>query len=355
MTCYISPPSLSVYGRAISIYVVSHVVQAPLGLFLQFVLKPSLQRTALALCVGIAVAAVPFLLHFSFEPVNQMVLSSVCFIAFFKNLDIAFKRLPAGALATTDDFVTYYLSTPEPRFADGKRVKPAPREIIHNVLTLLGHAAFLSALLSLLLPYPGLSPCSPSWFFGAQALNRLLQLWALHSFLTILLDVSSVLLLLRGFSPSGTFNNAIFGSRSFKEAWGQRWNIPVHVFLLRAVYKPMRKHWGAPKHVAALCTFAASGLLHEYAFSIHLASAWSPGKATLFFLLMGAIMIIEEAFISRCPEVIARVFHSLPSGVIAVAISLSVSPIYGPLFIDPWIDAGMWESISSMVPLVQCV
>lgn len=65
-----------------------------------------------------------------------------------------------------------------------------------------------------------------------------------------------------------------FADRSFYDDWwnsitwdefARKWNKPVHHFLLRHLYIPLRKEWKLPKFYASLCTFLFSAILHELA------------------------------------------------------------------------------------------
>jgi hypothetical protein len=55
----------------------------------------------------------------------------------------------------------------------------------------------------------------------------------------------------------------MFLSTSHSEFWGTRWNNLIHFDLKQGVYKPVR-HTTGSKVLAAVCTFAVSGLQHEY-------------------------------------------------------------------------------------------
>jgi len=65
-----------------------------------------------------------------------------------------------------------------------------------------------------------------------------------------------------------------FADRSFYDDWwnsitwdefARKWNKPVHHFLLRHVYLPLRLHYKLPKFYANLCTFLFSAVIHELA------------------------------------------------------------------------------------------
>jgi hypothetical protein len=127
----------------------------------------------------------------------------------------------------------------------------------------------------------------------------------------------------------------------------------VHVFLKRTVYVPARQ-LGVGPHLAALLTFASSGLLHEYNFMIHNAPAFEPGHASSFFVLMGALALAEAAAAKMAPLGVLHVVNRCPSFVIAVAIQLPVLPLFGPLFMRSWIAAGMLDSVAEMIPHLHC-
>jgi Membrane bound O-acyl transferase family len=60
--------------------------------------------------------------------------------------------------------------------------------------------------------------------------------------------------------------NPLFESTSVSDFWGRRWNLVVHGFLKRGVYKPVRTKYS--KMAAATATFLASGFFHEWLLSI---------------------------------------------------------------------------------------
>lgn len=58
--------------------------------------------------------------------------------------------------------------------------------------------------------------------------------------------------------------NPVFKSSSPTDFWSQRWNRLVHGVLKSGVYLPVRHFFKAPREIAVIATFLASGLFHEW-------------------------------------------------------------------------------------------
>lgn len=127
----------------------------------------------------------------------------------------------------------------------------------------------------------------------------------------------------------------------------------MHTFLKRSVYKPARRV-GLPSTPAALLTFVASGLLHEYTFSIHNAPAYEPGKASLFFAIMGVLMMAEAALGRLAPRAVVRAFGATPSWLVAQGLILISAIPMQPFFFKSWLGSGMVDSVAALVPQMRC-
>ena len=96
----------------------------------------------------------------------------------------------------------------------------------------------------------------PSWL--ATVLNGYVHLWLLYLFTAFCLDFSIVSNLL---TNGGTvyfeegFANPLLASRTFRQAWGERWNKTVGLLLKRTIYIPARQDGNLPASMAALLTF----------------------------------------------------------------------------------------------------
>jgi Membrane bound O-acyl transferase family len=66
-----------------------------------------------------------------------------------------------------------------------------------------------------------------------------------------------------GLHCEAVMENPLMQSQSLTELWSKKWNKLVEGVLKRGVYLPLRKS-GYSKNLAALSTFLASGLFHEW-------------------------------------------------------------------------------------------
>jgi len=93
-------------------------------------------------------------------------------------------------------------------------------------------------------------------------------------------------------APAALFTTgSVLWARSPADFW-RRWNRPMHRWLLENIYKPI----GGRRNpqVAALATFAVSGLLHEYLFAVTFRRI--TGYVTAFFLLHGLAVVLTRRF-----------------------------------------------------------
>lgn len=84
-------------------------------------------------------------------------------------------------------------------------------------------------------------------------------------------------------------------STSLSEFWSRRWNLPFTEMVQRAVYRPLAGTLGSG--VAAMCGFLFSGALHEMAISLPVRVGY--GLPTLYFLLHGALVLVERRWFAR--------------------------------------------------------
>ena len=281
----------------------------------------------------------------------------------FKAMAVACGSQPSGADKSLLVWLLWFTSLPEPSFAKGKLMRVGQAERARRaallLLKLLGLAALVSVLHNLdgYTPFGG-APTAGGWLGGggAHLANAMAHLWLLYLWASFCLDVGSLLVMGLGLTTEPAFRNPLLGSRSVREAWGERWNRPVHTFLKRSVYIPARK-LGIPPPLAAVLAFAASGLLHEYNFAVHNAAGWVPGHALLFFLLMGGLMLAEDraasALTAACPA-IRRAASAAPTVLVSISLQLVVLPAFSALFMPSWLESGMIEAVAEMVPHVRC-
>ena len=334
------------------------------------------------LCGLTLVLAIPVAVHLGRQHLpgglswmGAFLASTLGFNGFFKCLAFAFDATPPGAQAAWRPWLLWFTSLPEPIFHNGQLQRPSAADgrwraaLLALKLTCLGallsvlHAAQPAAASGDALPAAASGSAWPVAAAPAPAPSShslpvaMAHLWVIYLWASSCLDISTLLVMLSGATTEPGFGNPLLASRSLREAWGERWNRPVHVLLKRAVYVPARRR-AIPAPLAALLTFIASGALHEYNFAIHNAAAYEPGHAMAFFLLMGILMLLEaavqDAALKRTPKRLRALLGATPSAVISVGLQLAVLPAFAPLFMRSWLESGMIEAVGAMVPRVQC-
>ncbi len=95
---------------------------------------------------------------------------------------------------------------------------------------------------------------------------------------------------------------APLAARSLATFWSRRWNLAFSEMLQLAVHRPLRARLGA--RGATFAGFAVSALLHEMALSLPVHAGF--GLPTLYFLLHGALVLVEEALAARGRPVESR-------------------------------------------------
>ena len=128
--------------------------------------------------------------------------------------------------------------------------------------------------------------------------------------------------------------------------------------LKRGIYKPFRKQ-GFSRPIAALATFAASGILHEYYLA---ATAFGGGRLEdgsyeyhlmgghLLFFLWNAVVLILEGLLRGNP-VLRLLEESLPKPVRTVLVFITVLPICH-LFSDQFVSLGLYTGFGLGYPRI---
>jgi hypothetical protein len=359
--------------------------------------------------------------------------------AFFKCLITAFSTYPKGVDRDLSTWLLYFTSNPEPRFGpDGKLMAAAPGELRSRIIHLLMKIAAGSVLYAVLQPPqqeegltkyyetnamfetpPSLFGNSPAaaWLLSplessqtsptgdpdfltelgssvtgllSRSLHTYLWVWAMYLLLSTSLDVGALPTLLRGVSIEPGFANPMGASRSAKELWGARWNRPINFFLKRGVFKPTafgvggRGGFGPLAGTAA--AFVASGLFHEYIFSLQfggcygvgqssnkssgdhaknsegrcseLPSFFNPGFATVFFIIQGSIMTAEQLLAARLRRrdngnKKTELFDGILPAPLVSALHIALSAVaFENLFLFSWVASGFFHAAASLFPVL---
>jgi hypothetical protein len=354
-SCTFNPPSLQAWISALSVHVLLLCAGIPLGVLFYYV--PDTLRKLVGLFVAIGTAASAHItISYLDNPtwIGAFLSATFGFCTFFKVIAAAFRQYPQGTDKDLATFLLWFLLLPEPVLAKGKLKQATRKEIQERAKLLVYKIAILFAFLSIMLNSHHYNLLNlPGWL--SVFVSGYFHIWFIYLWASFCLDFSTLV----NFPTSGFvsfevgFRNPLLASRTLREAWGSRWDLPVHVFLKRSVYVPARKvGWG--KGSAALLTFFASGLLHEYNFSIHNAVAYAPGEATIFFILMGFVMLGEDWVWRICPFPVRRFCEAMPSPVISMIWTLIAAGPFERLFLRSWIDAGMVEAIAELLPHFTC-
>ena len=291
--------------------------------------------------------------------------STFGFHSFFKNMAVSCISFPEGADKDLKTWILWYTSLPEPQFVKGNLVKSSATSTLHRVFIMLVKLGIMTVLLS---TSPNHKENTVSPFIAttggnisnsvATIVNSYSQLWWLYLMASFCLDFGSLLVMMQGATTEPPFANPLLQSRSYREAWGERWNRPVHLFLKRSVYKPLRRTGVSPLG-ATILTFIASGLLHEYNFYCHNYKAYQFGRAMIFFCAMGILMILEEGGngpnAAVFPSCLQRWVAAIPTPICAILLQSVVVPIFVPLFFQSWVDSGMLASFGDLVPHWECI
>ncbi len=93
-----------------------------------------------------------------------------------------------------------------------------------------------------------------------------------------------------------------WNSVSIRDYW-QKWNMPVHNWMLRHMYKPLRRR-GFSGHVAGLLIFILSGVVHEYLIVTPIGIDWSGGFGIVllgFVLQIPLVAVTDTDFVKKRP------------------------------------------------------
>lgn len=331
------------------------------------------------------------ILPFDYHPwIGPFLASTFGFATFFKLVNAGFQQFPAGADQDLTTWLLWFVLLPEPQFAKEKLIamplEKGRQMLQRRLLSVLAKICGLFLLLTLLLwsssnhqqadlsnkyqvqlPFP-----LDSSELAHTTVNGVLHIWFIYLFASFCLDfglLANTALTAPLVSSSGSvggsgsalivfqsgFHNPLLQSRSLKDAWGIRWNKPTQQLLQRTSYIPLRRQ-GFGRIVAAMCTFVTSGLLHEYNFGVHNHSGYQPGLATVFFVIMGAIMLAEQWVWDRLVPMSVKdiINRQVPSFLVSITLTLIAAVPFEHYFITSWLDAGAVACAAQLFPHVLC-
>ncbi|KAL7544477.1 hypothetical protein ACHAWF_007860 [Thalassiosira exigua] len=156
------------------------------------------------------------------------------------------------------------------------------------------------------------------------------------------------------------FDDPMFQSISVSDFWGRRWNRMVHGVLKRGVYKPVRKR--SSRTIAALATFVASGLLHEYVLFILSIPTPTPesseaftryepcyGNQFCFFAWNGMLMALE--YMLKSWTAASRLNLPVPTVVRSLLVVSTALPV-SHWFTDEYVRSGLFSHYAVGFPVI---
>jgi hypothetical protein len=284
----------------------------------KFILKKKQSATALLVGFGIII---PLLVYLPFRmievfdlrnPVLKLSAVSGPALHIFRCLETLYDTVPSFATKSLSSFMWYFGATVEFNVDAGTQqvTRTSNQEIRSKCATLVVLFLQCVALYTMLVPYNyklfpqrQITRVSDVFFWGNLCNNYMMGALTKTTVEFGMSVLGLLVSLCSGFSTANINIYPLTATSSPSDFWGRRWNTLVAGGLKRGIYMPCRKQ-GLSKPVAALATFVASGILHEYylyatAFGGRSLSADQSteihliGSHLLFFLWNAVVLILE--------------------------------------------------------------
>jgi len=354
------PPSSDPYVVGVSLAVISQVICMPLCVLAYLAKGRPIALTILGtITAAIGLYFPPLLVEMAVSRgmgtaidclLGRFLGATMYAFAALRMFGAAVGATPKGADADLSTWITFATGAVDITFDDdGKPIQPPRGAMLRRTGELLLRLFALSVASSLSEPFNGY-PLSAYLGEPKSMLTNVLASYVDHVFvqtmiiwlfLSSMVDVGSLMLMAQSFMPIRAFHNPIFTSTSARIFWGRRWNIQVTVSFKRCVFTPLRKV-GTPPALAALVTFVASGLFHEYQFACAFPN-YRLGRITVFFVLHGLICAADALFSKAGGKYVANVPWQLKAWFIPFVYSPTL-----PLFAQCWIEEGFFTLIAKM-------
>ena len=359
------------------------------------------QKTTHAYVLGYGVI-LPLILASPFWLLHMIPLSNIafllCFVGgtasliIFRCVEAMHGLLPKFSTTSLSVFMLYYASALQFQIDEtsGMAVKVTRKELTRKIFNFAGIFVRTSLLYSILLPcgyklfdYPPIQGLAEMFHWRHLANNFLMacltsvlleckwihsctlrvllyvyipQTQTIHLFMLTMHTAGAVGLgiltsLLSGMSVIDPFDSPLTKSASPSDFWSRRWNRITQSGLRRGVFLPLLQ-CGASRTGAALGTFVASGILHEYVLLIMKQRQGKPnnpagavfepnyGNHFRFFLWCGIVIWVEKLTRSTAPVLWMQ--KHLPQPVRTFLVLMTVLPIVN-LFTDEYIASSFYN------------
>lgn len=300
----------------------------------------------------------------------KLSLSTLPTVVAFRTIEAMYGTSPPVVESSLGTYIAYYSSLMhcEWDLKTLQRRRITSSELLETFGRIAFHFHLISVLLSVAMhfeyqPFPSKVPLDSffvSWdlFAPSHLLNCYLLALVTFYMLSTAFELTAVSDNARGFYTKSIFHNPLWTSRSPSEFWGARWNLMIHRILKHGVYLPVRRFF--PTRMAVVATFVASGLLHDYCWSVifyhHRSGAcastansdtpngcWSPIllKPTAFFAWNGIVLLMERPIRPHCPHWMT----SLPTPIVSTVLLLTALPV-SHWFTGDWAAGGMYSDFA---------
>jgi len=274
-------------------------------------------------------------------------------LLFFRILEAMYDTIPEFGKGSLNKYILYFCSTVQ--FDFDKETKEVRRVTWPSLWRRMGHFAWLfiqtALLYSILIPVDfRIIPMEERTWSNIFSWRNLMNnyIMAFHCSLSLEVGAAGIALGISALTGIETMNlntNPLTASTSPSDFWGNRWNRVVSSALKRGVFVPLRKH-GCYRPVAAMATFIASGLLHEYLLLVMYHNQISvginvAGYHLAFFMWNGIIIGIDHLL--RDNQVLVSFSGKLPGPVRSFLVILTVLPL-AHLFTEVYVDNGFFRS-----------
>mmetsp|Transcript_26717 Transcript_26717/g.37657 ORF Transcript_26717/g.37657 Transcript_26717/m.37657 type:complete len:407 (-) Transcript_26717:1300-2520(-) len=343
-------PKYEYWKQLIVIFLIDQTVNILLGTIMYFFIIKQRGTTASYL-VGYgfilpAITMIPYYIidYLQLENVVLKMTASIVFSTIsFKCFEAMYDTTQPGAEHSLVNYITYCHSH-IPCVWDAKaksRVRLTPIEFAINTNRLVWHYTFYSVLVSYMLaydfkPFPSdviLDKYHLSWDLlkPAHIVNNYILALTVFFWLSAGFNTGGFFHNLQGWKTPDIFRNPFFTSKSISDLWSKRWNSAVQISLKSGVFLPVRKYFSSD--VALVCTFIASGLLHDIVWCMTFYEA--TGKDQTFspiflkqvaFFLWSALMMLLERPAGKLP-IFQWISKNLPRPIVSTMVVLLAIPI----------------------------
>jgi len=179
--------------------------------------------------------------------------------------------------------------------------------------------------------------------FGHNSNNMLVAILVQLYLFTLLLPLALLTNVFHNIETKTGMKNAMFESTSMSDFWGKKWNLLVQGVLKRGVFKPVKSI--SSSSVAAVCTFMASGLFHEWIVQVITFDGanifhYEKFGSQIKFFIWNAAFIVIESIVLRKVDIWENMRTVLPVPIVSIIITMFAVPV-AHWFLNHYIEARM--------------